>query len=86
MNTPRRSPTAAFASPASGAPSVSRQDRLSLDLLGTIDLLRVRRDDLVSDGFIADYVALHWLEWNDGALRLTATGTDMCDQMRARLA
>jgi len=30
-------------------------------------------------------VALHWLEWNGGALRLTVTGTNMCEQMRLRL-
>jgi len=44
-----------------------------------------RRADLVSEGFIADYVALRWLEWNGGALRLTVTGNDMCEQMRAGL-
>jgi len=30
-------------------------------------------------------VALHWLEWNCGGLRLTATGNDICKQMIERL-
>jgi hypothetical protein len=30
--------------------------------------------------------ALHWLEWNDDALRLTVTGENICEQMRTRLA
>lgn len=44
-----------------------------------------RRADLISEGFVADYVALHWLEWNGGAPRLTVTGNDMCEQVRARM-
>jgi hypothetical protein len=31
---------------------------------------------------ISDYVALHWLEWNGGALRLT-TRRKVCDQLKA---
>ena len=66
-------------------PPVSRRAQLHLELLATVDSLRRRRADLVSEGLIEDYVALHWLEWNGGALRLTVTGTNMCEQMRARL-
>ena len=66
-------------------PPVSRREQLRLELLATVDSLHRRRADLVSDGFVEDYVALHWLEWNGGALRLTVTGTNMCEQMRARL-
>jgi hypothetical protein len=62
-----------------------RREQLRLELLATVDSLRRRRADLVSEGFIEDYVALHWLEWNGGALRLTTTGTNVCEQMRARL-
>ena len=65
-------------------PPVSRREQLRLELLTTVDSLQRRRADLVSEGFIEDYVALHWLEWNGGALRLTVTGTNMCEQMRAR--
>lgn len=63
---------------------VSRREQLRLELLTTTDALLRRRADLVSEGFIDDYVALHWLEWNGGALRLTVTGVNMCEQMRAR--
>ena len=66
-------------------PSLSRREQLRLELLTTVDSLHRRRADLVPEGFIEDYVALHWLEWNGGALRLTVTGANMCEQMRARL-
>jgi hypothetical protein len=65
-------------------PPISRRERLRLELPATVDSLQRQRADLVSDGFVADYVALRWLEWNGAALRLTVTGTDMCEQMRAR--
>jgi len=64
-------------------PAVSRRDQLRIELLTTVDSLHRRRADLVSESFIADYVALHWLEWNGGALRLTVTGKNICEQMRA---
>ena len=79
MNTSRPPPIAA------APPPVSRREQLSLEFLTTVASLQRRRADLVAEGFIADYVALHWLEWNGGALRLTVTGTNMCAQMRARL-
>jgi hypothetical protein len=82
MNT--QSPTRNAA--AAGVPPVTRREQLRLELLTTVDSLQRRRADLVSEGFIEDYVALHWLEWNGGALRLTVTGTNVCEQMRARLA
>jgi len=52
-------------------------------MLSTVDLLQRRRADLIGDSAIGDYVALHWLEWNGGALRLTTTGKNVCDQLRA---
>jgi hypothetical protein len=85
MYTPRPSPVVAASNTLPGLPPVSRREQLRLELLTTVDSLRRRRADLVSEGFIEDYVALHWLEWNGGALRLTVTGTNMCEQMRARL-
>src|SRR2546421_5053329 len=66
-------------------PPVSRREQLRLELLPTVDSLLRRRADLISDGFIEDYVALHWLEWNGGALRLTVTGGNGFEQKRARL-
>ena len=64
------------------APRLRRQV-LRDTLLPTVELLNRGHDDQVNDGFIADYVALHWLEWNGGTLRLTVTGTTVCDQLRA---
>ena len=86
MNTPHRSTiTAAVPESAMLArpPPISRRDQLRIELLTTVDSLHRRRADLISEGFIADYVALHWLEWNGGALRLTVTGKNVCEQMRA---
>ncbi len=88
MNIPRRSTVAAAPASAMRArpPPVSRREQLRNELLTTVDSLHRRRADLVSEGFIADYVALHWLEWNGGALRLTIIGNNMCEQMRARMS
>ena len=85
MNTERSPPIAAASGAIACLPPVSRREQLRLELLTTVDSLLRRRADLVSEGFIEDYLALHWLEWNGGALRLTVTGTNMCEQMRARL-
>ena len=87
MNTHHRSTAAAALKSAMLArpPPASRRAQLRDELLATVDSLHRRRADLISEGFIADYVALHWLEWNGGALRLTVTGNDMCEQMRAAM-
>jgi hypothetical protein len=77
---------AAASTGLSQPPPMSRREQLRLELLTTVDSLYRRRADLVSEGFIADYVALNWLEWHGGALRLTTTGENMCLQMRAGLA
>jgi hypothetical protein len=65
--------------------SVVRHEHLRDHLPGTVDALRQRRADLVPEGFIADYVALDWLEWNGGSLRITLTGANICKQVRAGL-
>ena len=52
-------------------------------MLATLDLLYRRRADLVPESSIDDYVALNWLEWGGGTLRLTVTGTNVRDQMKA---
>ena len=85
MNTQRPPPIAAIPGAIACLPPVSRRAQLHFEFLTTVDSLQRRRTDLVSEGFIEDYVALHWLEWNGGALRLTVAGTNMCEQMRARL-
>jgi hypothetical protein len=61
-----------------------RTNQLREQLLSTVDALHRRRADLVTESCIADYVALHWLEWNGGSLRLTVTGENVCEQLRAR--
>jgi hypothetical protein len=67
-----------------GQPSTSpRREQLRATLLSTVDLLQRRRADLIDEGAISDYVAMHWLEWNGGALRLTVTGKNICDQLKA---
>ena len=53
------------------------------NLLPTVELLSQRRADQIGDGFVADYLALDWLEWNGGLLRLTVTGENVCSQPRA---
>jgi predicted RNase H-like nuclease len=58
-------------------------EALRNDLLVTVDALQRRRADLVSEALIAGYVALYWMEWNGGTLRLTQTGKNVCDQLRA---
>jgi hypothetical protein len=66
-------------------PPLSRANQLHREFLTTVDLLQRRRADLITEGFVEDYVALSWLQWNGGALRLTATGSNVCEQMRAAL-
>ena len=64
---------------------VTRREHLRRELLSTVDSLDRRRADLVPEGFIEDYVALHWLEWSGGALHLTAVGRSISEQIRVRL-
>ena len=67
-----------------GSPRVS-VDELRDSLLSTIDLLYRRRAAEVGDRFIDGYIALDWLEWNGGTLRLTATGENIRRQLVAGL-
>jgi hypothetical protein len=85
VNTQRPPPIVPLPNAIACLPPISRRDQLRLELLATVDSLQRRRADLVSEALIEDYEALHWLEWNGGALRLTVTGTNMCEQIRARL-
>lgn len=62
-------------------PAMSRREALRDELLATVDLLKRRRAADIADGYIEDYVALHWLEWQGGALRLTTTGENVCKQL-----
>ena len=64
-------------------PPPSRTEALRSELLVTVDALQRRRADLVSEALIAEYIALYWMEWNGGTLRLTQTGKNVCEQLRA---
>ena len=66
-------------------PASLRSQALRDSLLSTIDLLNRRRSPRHGDGVIDDYVALNWLEWNGGALRLTVTGQNIRRQLLANL-
>jgi hypothetical protein len=64
----------------------TRHEVLRDALLDTVDLLQRRRADLVDDTFIDNYVALGWLEWHGGQLRVSALGSQICQQMSERLS
>jgi len=38
------------------------------------ELIERRRCSEIEEGYIDGYVALNWMEWNGGSLRLTVTG------------
>jgi len=68
------------------SPPTLRREALRDALLSTVDLLKRRRAAEIDQGYIDDYVALNWLEWNGGGLRLTTTGDNVCKQLAAGLA
>jgi len=80
---PKESVSRDVYTPPSGRIAMPRLGRLRDDLPATVDLLKKRRADLISERSIEDYVALNWLEWNGGGLKLTITGENLCKQMVA---
>ncbi|RZI88215.1 MAG: hypothetical protein EOP78_18325, partial [Variovorax sp.] len=58
-----------------------RRDRLRLALPATVAILKQRHADQIDADDIEAYVALNWLEWQGGGLRLTITGKNVCAQM-----
>ena len=60
-------------------------DTLRSALPATVDLLKRRRASEIPDGYIDCYVALNWLEWHGGGLRLTITGSNVCRQVTLHL-
>lgn len=62
----------------------SHEDRLRSALLPTVEFLRRRRADLIDTALIESYVALNWMEWHGGSLRLTVTGHNVCAQLTAK--
>ena len=61
--------------------SAPRVDALRGALLSTVDLLHHRRAGEIAERDIDDYVALNWLEWNGGSLRLTTVGDNIRRQL-----
>lgn len=70
--------------PASPPPHA--REALLASLLDTVALLQSRRAGEIAEGFIDGYVALNWLEWNGGSLRLTVTGDNIRKQLKAQAA
>ena len=65
-------------------PCFLRRERLRDELLASVEALECRRTDLLPDGFLADYLALRWLEMRDGEPRLTLAGHQICAVLRER--
>lgn len=74
------------AQPATPQAAPSRRDTLRDQLLTTVALLKQRRAAEIDAGYIEDYVALHWMEWHGGSLRLTTTGENVCKHLASLLA
>jgi len=53
-------------------------------LPNTVKLLADKHAHAIEKGFIDDYVALDWLEWRGGTLRLTTVGENICKQLTHR--
>ncbi|MEY2875637.1 MAG: hypothetical protein RLZZ373_3008 [Pseudomonadota bacterium] len=62
----------------------SRMDVLRSALLPTVEFLSRRRADLIDSALIEEYIALNWMEWHGGSLRLTVTGRNVCAQLTPR--
>lgn len=58
-----------------------RRESLREALPACVDLLRLRRASEIEAGYIDDYVALDWLEWHAGGLRLTVVGENIHRQI-----
>jgi len=73
--------------PAAGSheapPAASGDDkeRLRQSLPAAVELLRTRQAGRIGAVEIEEYVALNWLEWHGGTLRVTVTGSNVCAQI-----
>ncbi len=54
-------------------------------LLATVDALSRRRACDIPEQTIDRFVALRWLQWNGGNLRLTAAGEEMLVKVHASM-
>ncbi|BFO54298.1 MULTISPECIES: hypothetical protein [Comamonadaceae] len=69
---------------ATASTSTARLGELR-EALPRIDrLLRSNQAGEIGEDVIDELVQCAWMEWNAGALRLTATGQNICRQMQAR--
>ncbi|RYE70314.1 MAG: hypothetical protein EOO79_00140 [Oxalobacteraceae bacterium] len=57
------------------------RERLRQALPLTMERLKQRQADLIDSDDIDAYVALNWLEWQGGGLRLTITGRNIRAQV-----
>ena len=58
---------------------------LQESLLVTVDLLARRRACDIPEQTIDRFVALRWLQWNGGSLRLTAAGEALVVQVQGAM-
>jgi YbbR domain-containing protein len=65
-------------------PSADRRDALRDALPAIVQLLQGRRAAEIEPGDIDAYVALDWLEWAGGTLKLTVTGDNVLRQSASR--
>jgi hypothetical protein len=56
---------------------ISRRGALRKSLPSSVAMLGGRRACDIPAGYIDDYVALDWLEWHGGTLRLTIVGENI---------
>ena len=68
---------------ASAKEEAARKERLRQALPAAVELLRTRQAGLIAAREIEEFVALNWLEWHGGTLRLTVTGSNVVSQSRA---
>jgi hypothetical protein len=59
-------------------PGPRRREALREALQASADMLYRRRASDIPEGYIDDYVALNWLEWHGGDLKLTPLGQAIC--------
>ncbi|HWP20183.1 MAG TPA: hypothetical protein VNO84_13710 [Burkholderiaceae bacterium] len=67
---------------ADGQPAEAADQELRTLLMTVVQHMRERRMDLIEERALAPLLALDWIEWHGGALRLTITGSNVCEQMR----
>lgn len=66
------------------AMSAARTEMLRNLLPHAMACLKARQANLIAEDVIDDYVALDWLEWAGGGLRLTEVGRNVCNAMARR--